>query len=339
MVVDYVNPTFSIPTAAKMYQISVDGGKTYQDVVSEEKDENGNTVEKWIEIDYYALNKMSHEADEDVDENFTFGIHANPIALKFRRKTEYDGDNDIYKGLKVYKILVNDVSVFDEDDLGENVLKTGTQKQNEDGNYLSGRYAAYVDQSKKYGNEDYTVGITSGGLNFSDFKIESIKNTKIQMVFYVRGLRCPIKVKGGSYYSTNPSGCSATIYVTGDTSESNDSFTTKETVVYVGAGQENLYLRARVDWSAGDGFQQTGDYRFRYSYQKLDILGQETYGNYGARDAYTEKIPIKDIVWTADPEIHVLFTNPAGCKFSGKSGGEYLYFYNFKLSAIGNTRV
>ena len=322
-----------------MYQISVDGGKTYQDVVSEEIDENGNTVEKWIEIDYYALNKMSHETDEDADKDFTFGIHANPIALKFRRKEEYKNDDDAYKGLKVYKILVNDASVFDENDLGENVLKTGTQKQGEDGNYLSGRYAAYVDQSKNYGTKGYTVGITSGGLNFSDFKIESIKNTKIQMVFYVRGLRCPIKIKGGSYRSTNPAGCSAYVYVSTNTSEGNDSFTTHETIAYVNAGQKKLTLRARVDWTAGDGFQQIGDYDFRYQYQKLDILGQTTSALYGARDAYNVTLDINDIVWTADPEIHVLFAAPASYYFAGKSGGEYLYFSNFVLTAIGNTRV
>ena len=335
MVVDYVNPTFSIPAAAKMYQISVDGGKTYQDVVSEEKDENGNTVEKWIEIDYYALNKMSHEADEDVDENFTFGIHANPIALKFRRKTEYDGDNDVYKGLKVYKILVNDVSVFDEDDLGENVLETGTQKQGEEGNYLSGRYAAYVDQNKKYGDNGYTVGVTSGGLNFSDFKIEAIKNTQMQMVFYVRGLVYPIRVKGGRYHTVSPEGCWVNIYVTNG---GGDTFTTRETTVYAKQGAVNLSIRVRVDWSFHNGYSQTGEYGFQYQFTKLDVLGYGTAGGYGAHDAVnTNYIKIKDIVWTADPEIHVTFTDPAGCHFTGKAdGGDTHTFWNLVLDGLGN---
>lgn len=111
-----------------------------------------------IEVNYYALNKMNG-----------FIGDANPLNLLFRKKDNIEDASNF----KITKILVNEASTFlPSPNTGLNVESTSTQAAT--ALYLAGRYATYN-------------GVTTGGLNFSDFKIQSINDTAMQMVFFVVG--------------------------------------------------------------------------------------------------------------------------------------------------------
>lgn len=109
-----------------------------------------------IEVNYYALNKM-----------INFIGDTNPLNLLFRKKSNITDESDY----RVTKILVNTASTFlPSPNTGLNVESASTQEAQNP--YLAGRYATYN-------------SVTTGGLNFSDFKIQSINNTDMQMVFFV----------------------------------------------------------------------------------------------------------------------------------------------------------
>lgn len=126
-----------------------------------------------IEIGYNALDKMGKG---------TYVVNENPVRILFRRKS-----NPSNSTFTISKILANSASIFD-DPVGENVIDWGTQ--NATTKYFSGKYASYG-----------STGVTSGGLNFSDFKISPIQTTQgvteMQLIFYVYGL-FGVKFIGGS---------------------------------------------------------------------------------------------------------------------------------------------
>lgn len=171
MIIDVIKPTFSIGDAKNYFQISIDGGLTWS--------EDGTS----IELNYYALNKMKD-----------FISRTNPLHLLFRKKQIEDSSDYV-----ITKILVNEASKFEfgenyleqfnnikiNDEIagdiitknkmeenGKNAIEIGIQNAEEPAKF-GGKYIKYDDETK------------NGGLNFNDFKIASINNTDMQIVFFV----------------------------------------------------------------------------------------------------------------------------------------------------------
>lgn len=254
MVIDSISPTFSIPSTSTFFEISTDNGITYTDA-------------NVIEIDYYALNKMT---------GFTGDI--NPLNLLFRKKSNIIDERDY----RITKILVNTASTFlPSPNTGLNVISTSTQEAQ--GNYLAGRYATYD-------------SVTTGGLNFSDFKIQSIENTSMQMVFFVSpvgGLNITI-----NSYSASNNSTSLKVYLnkTGNTTSITKNI------------KNNSVLTFSVHCSfsyPSDLVDKTEEY-FEYGVTKADVLGvTQLPANPTQTGAYEWNIDVNEVVWTADPIIEI----------------------------------
>ena len=216
-----------------------------------------------IILNYYALNKMS---------NFT--KEANILNLLFRKN-----DTDDPRDYRITKILVNEASTFNEDDYGENVINYGEQ---EEGDYLAGKYVTYNN-------------VINGGVNFSDFKIASINNTDMQMIFYVSPMAgMPITIKS---YSASSNGTTLNVYLNifGNTTSIEKTIHLNETL--------NFYVHC--EFITPDLIDKT--YSFEYGVTKYDVLGSDPQlpPNPTQIGAQEWNINIQEIIWTAEPLIEI----------------------------------
>lgn len=219
-----------------------------------------------IEMNYYALNKM---------EDFT-GDN-NSMNLLFRKKSNITDEQDY----RVTKILVNEASTFlPSPNTGLNVVSTSTQKAQ--GNYFAGRYATYN-------------SVTTGGLNFSDFKIQSIQDSSMQMVFFINpvgGLDIIIKSQSKTY-----GGCTLKVGF-------NSAITTTSLNKTIKTGQ-NLTFSTWASFSFPSNTEPI-NYYFEYGVTKSDVIGNTQLPvNPTQTGEYNWNINIEEIIWTADPEIIV----------------------------------
>ena len=277
MIFDSIKPTFSIPGAAQYFDISSDGGKTFK---------HGNEVA----IIYYALNKMNN-----------FSGEFNALNLKFEKRNELEDPRDY----RITKILVNEASIFDSNNYGENVNSHGQQSK---GDYLAGNYVTYNN-------------VTLGGVNFKDFRIASIDNTDMQIVFFVNPLN-GVEVNFISDSVTYEGISLVPSFVRGGGKR---LVNINDTITLV----TNCYMSFPSDWVCTN-------YSFKYGITKNAILTftQEPPNPTQTGEQYWTT-SINNIIWEADPEIVL---GPVSFTFKGyKILGEQVklstsrYIYHYEL--------
>ena len=226
-----------------------------------------------IEVNYYALNKM-----------IDFTGDSNPLNLLFRKKELIEDSSNF----KINKILVNEASTFlPSPNTGLNVVSTGIQ--NAQNPYLAGRYATYN-------------SVTTGGLNFLDFKIQSIENTQMQMVFFVSG---KMKLKVSTPTVTMYSDDKKTYYLkmsvhaetTAEIDENTDTIQIK-TNVSQGVFETN-YPGLTLSKITNFTYQMTAVNCFRTT---------ETFYTNAFTGNKNWTVPISNVVWQDDPTITFEFT-------------------------------
>lgn len=278
MIFDSIKPTFSIPRAAEYFDISSDGGKTFK---------HGNEAI----VNYYALNKMDN-----------FSGEFNTLNLIFEKRNDLEDSRDY----RITKILVNEASIFDSNNYGENVSGHGQQNK---GDYLAGNYVTYNN-------------VTSGGVNFKDFKIASIDNTDMQIVFFVNPLN-GVEVNFISSSVTYGGISLVPSFVSGGGKR---IVNINDTITLV----TNCYMSFPSDWVRTN-------YSFKYGITKNAILTftQEPPNPTQTGEQYWTT-SINNIIWEADPEIVL---GPVSFTFEGyKVLGEEIYLptaryiYNYTLT-------
>lgn len=249
----------------------------------------------------------------------------NPLSLSFKKRNDIQDPADF----KVTKILVNEASSFvipEEEVTQENIEENGLNvisigEQEERRPYLAGKYAEY--------NE-----VTSGGINFSDFKIESIQNTDMQMVFFVVPtgsmeviIDTPSITKYGYEYGT--SWVTAGVQVVSNKGDVNsegkviiDSDTTFITIYTVFDqsvfNSYNCYWNIYGGWNGSSEEQYGGKTEvgrnagylgFRYSLTSYNCFETtQVFSDESTTGEVKWTIPISEIVWVNDPRIEFKIT-------------------------------
>ena len=246
-----------MPAAAQYFQITTD------DWDSEDYIYSGNT----FTIKYFDPNEMP-------EGNFVNGV--NPVQLLFRKNPDKTDNFDF----RVTKILVNEASTFDSP-LGDNTTGQGTQKKS---SYLAGRYATYNNA-------------TDGGLNFSDFRIASINNTDMQMVFFVTAMNgMPVTIYA------RQSGTKSGYYIKTYVSNDGTSYGSSCEVTVKPNGTMTFYTKAA--WSTDNTYTKSGT--FHYGLTNYEYLGITKLPAHPSQTSpYTWNLNVGEIVWTPSATMYV----------------------------------
>ena len=244
-----------------------------------------------IEINYYDRTKMTSD----------FSL-SNPLRLLFRETNH----NEEISDYRIKKILVNNSSIFCESpNTGLNVIMTGEQ-QAENPARFGGKYAIYD-------------SVTTGGLNFEDFKIEPIQTpngvtSEMQMVFFVEsnnGLSVVLRTYGIEENGTVLNICfndNSTAMFETIKPNSNLTFITKANISF----PKNVTVN---------------NYSFEYSVTKKDVIGNPQLPENPTQTGEHEwNINIQEVIWTVDPSIDI---EPVSLIVEGKqSTDEYTITIN-----------
>lgn len=254
-----------------------------------------------LELNYYALDKM----EEDFSE-------LNPLRILFRKKENVEDE----AGYLITKILVNEACTFlPSPNTGLNVQTVGVQ---EAGDYFAGRYATYN-------------SVTTGGLNFQDFKLKSIKTsqttkTEMQMIFFVRGkmkisIELPTLEWTDSVYKGSVIAGISVTKNKGSVDKNGKIFideNTEQIVIYTSFNQ-SIFNTTKCWWNENGGEEgsseeqyggkvpvenNAGRILFKYALTSYNCF--ETSVEIPERSTTGEIewiIPISEVVWVDDPKI------------------------------------
>ena len=244
--------TFSYPAASTSFEFSTDGGKTYI---------NGSDG---IPIRYLANGTFR---------NYNFDI--NPIKLLFRKITNNNN-------FLIQKILFNNVSELNRSSFGKYGI-TGSGTQPAQGYFLAGKYVTY--------NSSTTIGASTGGVEFIDFKtgvIDNISNINdMQMVVFITGSINITFIATSAYYEEGI-GLSC-------------SFAQGEEItrtVHVG---DIISFRTHAQIIANDWHIDRELSYFSYGIIKNDIIRTTSLLPDCRTDEYQWDITVDDIVWETSP--------------------------------------
>lgn len=228
--------------------------------------DNGATYDSasLITLQYLDITKM---------QNYT--PQSNPLSLKFRKKSNVTDTHDY----RITKILVNQAStIVPKPGAGDNVVNIGSQDS--DGIHAAGNYATYNN-------------VNNGGINFSNFKMASIQNTNMQLVFFVapmNGMDVPITYEGinlesgSKWFKSEINGRPSSITLNPNTK--------KITIITSVPGFETNCNISDTDF----GF--TYSLTFNNCFQTRSVIGE-----YGTRGEIAWEIDIDEIIWTDNPKI------------------------------------